>query len=133
MRSVILMTIIVSHCFTFQKQLLFLECGAHSEFIIFPTRFFFYISSDGDVDREILNAKLLNIFLPFDSTTLNVCHNTRPAGLIQENTIEQKITELPVVRKWETITLTACTQKGTLCRNYRNMKNARLEWQKERN
>ena len=52
--------------------------------------FFFYISSDGDVDREILNAKLLNIFLPFDSTTLNVCHNTRPAGLIQENTMEQK-------------------------------------------
>ena len=89
--------------------------------------FFFYISSDGDVDREILNAKLLNIFLPFDSTTLNVCHNTRPAGLIQENTIEQKITELPVVRKLETITLTACTQKGILCRNYRNMKNARLE------
>ena len=71
----------------------------HSEFIIFQTGFFFYISSDCDVDRETLNAKLLNIFLPFDSTTLNVCHNTRPAGLIQENTIEQKITELPVVRK----------------------------------
>ena len=78
MRSVILMTIVFGMWCSFWIH-------------YFPDQnFFFYISSDCDVDREILNAKLLNIFLPFDSTTLNVCHNTRPAGLIQENTIEQK-------------------------------------------